>query len=264
MCFKFWKKSQKNVKPDTGREDSDWESSIDVHQEWKNLTDRSRSRISSEDEPNSDASYSSSSSFYVAKTDDTNGDAGWEDSVIHNSSSDSRQSKISSLDECDVYNFSIQSSSSPDLSPAKDDSFTSSSSIQGCRKDLCPRRSCDLCKNYMRSTDKVVRHRDGAEFPINGKLNCSSKNVVYVVSCSLCQVSYVGSSNNVFRRFQSHKSHITTARIAGIRSTVSGLAAHFTSEIHQNDKLEPIEHLNVRIVDRTDDPNELKNLGSTE
>ena len=100
----------------------------------------------------------------------------------------------------------------------------------GCRPDMCQRKrkKCDLCLNYLELTDTITRKIDGATFPITRMFHFKTPLTVYVISCTLCRIDYVGSSNNVFRRVQSHKSHIKSARNGG--NVVSALAGHFSEE----------------------------------
>jgi hypothetical protein len=73
-------------------------------------------------------------------------------------------------------------------------------------------------------------------------------------------MDYVGSSNKIFRRFQSHKSHIIQARKNGVQSTISGVAAHFSSKEHQDDDLDPIQNLRVTLVAKSESFSDLRTL----
>ena len=46
-------------------------------------------------------------------------------------------------------------------------------------------------------------------YTINHRLDCNSRNVVYLISCKVCGLRYVGSTITKFRlRFNNHKSQL--------------------------------------------------------
>ena len=42
-------------------------------------------------------------------------------------------------------------------------------------------------------------HARNNSYPINYHLDCNSRNVVYLISCKVCGVQYVGSTTTKFR-----------------------------------------------------------------
>ncbi len=48
----------------------------------------------------------------------------------------------------------------------------------------------------------------GRTYFINAKFDCNSCNVVYLLTCSVCKLQYVGSTNNVRLRMNNHRSRI--------------------------------------------------------
>ena len=74
------------------------------------------------------------------------------------------------------------------------------------------KKSCKTCKdttfqNFFKST---ITDRNYLTInPTNQYLNCSSKNIIYLITCSQCGVQYVGQTkNNLNRRRSSHRSAI--------------------------------------------------------
>ena len=52
-------------------------------------------------------------------------------------------------------------------------------------------------------------NKTGKVFGINYDLNCNSKSVIYLITCSKCKIQYVGSTTTAFRtRFNNHKSRV--------------------------------------------------------
>ena len=62
---------------------------------------------------------------------------------------------------------------------------------------------------YMDMKDCFVSTATGKRYSINYSLNCNSCNVVYLITCKICGLQYVGSTTTKFRlRFNNHKSRI--------------------------------------------------------
>ena len=74
-------------------------------------------------------------------------------------------------------------------------------------------KGCDLCKNFLKVTDTAYSFHTNSVFKINQKLDCDSKNVVYVINDLVCELSSVGcTSDSTKVRFRNHKSHIKNKR----------------------------------------------------
>ena len=81
----------------------------------------------------------------------------------------------------------------------------------GC--DFCNSKRCDICKNFIKQTDRVYSFHTNSVFNIKQKVNCESQNVVYIINDLLCKVSSVGcTSDSIKVRFRNHKSHIKHER----------------------------------------------------
>lgn len=96
---------------------------------------------------------------------------------------------------------------------------------RGCFK--CNKNRCDLCKNFLTESNHFRSCKTGRIFPIRQHLTCTSKNVVYLTTCELCQLQYVGSTPTEFKvRFRNHKSSI------GTNKRTCELASHFNKLPH--------------------------------
>ena len=75
---------------------------------------------------------------------------------------------------------------------------------------LCDNRSCQDCK-YLEPGERFYSYRTGKSYTINYQLDCNNSNVVYLLSCKVCHVQYVGSTTTKFRlRFDNHKARFRT------------------------------------------------------
>ena len=68
----------------------------------------------------------------------------------------------------------------------------------------------------------------GRHYPIQQKLSCSSRNVIYLATCVKCNLQYVGSTSNEFKvRFRNHKSNMLKNK------RTCELAIHFNNSEHE-------------------------------
>ena len=71
---------------------------------------------------------------------------------------------------------------------------------------------CDLCKHVPQNTKSFRSPWDGRRWQIRTRITCTSDNVVYLIICTLHDnYWYVGSSDNVRRRWTKHKYDWTMA-----------------------------------------------------
>ena len=76
--------------------------------------------------------------------------------------------------------------------------------LKGCYQ--CGKSRCQVCE-HMSEGDKFVCHVTGKEYRINSTFDCDSSGVVYLLSCKVCGMQYVGSTFTPFRtRFNDYKS----------------------------------------------------------
>ena len=72
----------------------------------------------------------------------------------------------------------------------------------------CKSNRCDVC-NYVAPTSSFTSHTTKRSYNINYQLDCNSNNVVYLITCKVCGLQYVGSTSTKFRlRFNNHKSRL--------------------------------------------------------
>ena len=82
--------------------------------------------------------------------------------------------------------------------------------VGGC--EPCAKR-CDLCKNFLKVTNTAYSFHTNSVFNINQKLDCDSKNVIYIINDTVCKLSSVGCTSDSMKvRFRNHKSHIKNKR----------------------------------------------------
>lgn len=105
--------------------------------------------------------------------------------------------------------------------------------LTACRSDYspagagipCQKRRCECCL-YIKTQSEFTSTRNGANFTITGKLDCNSKNILYLIECSKCEEQYVGETERTLRsRLNNHLSDIRNYKETGI-------AEHFNQLDH--------------------------------
>ena len=80
-----------------------------------------------------------------------------------------------------------------------------------------------------RNTSQFISNQANHSYPIRGNLHCKSTNVVYVMTCNVCNIQYVGEiSNTVNNRYRGHRSCIRTEKDHPV-------AIHYRSYNHTTD-----------------------------
>ena len=73
---------------------------------------------------------------------------------------------------------------------------------------ICGRKNCEIC-HILHQGDTFESSNTGKQYKINFSFNCNSRNVVYLLTCKICEKQYVGSTVTKFRsRFSQYKSSI--------------------------------------------------------
>ena len=74
----------------------------------------------------------------------------------------------------------------------------------------CPRgESCELCISLLVPPIRANCSNTGKTYPIPGHIHCTAINVIYLLTCSVCKMQYIGETKNSFRRrFGDHKGYI--------------------------------------------------------
>ncbi|KAJ8035078.1 hypothetical protein HOLleu_22175 [Holothuria leucospilota] len=99
---------------------------------------------------------------------------------------------------------------------------------------------CDLCQNYSSSSRIFYCAATGRSYYIKQYITCTTKNVIYLLTCSKCNVQYIGSTSTEFKvRFRNHKSHMLTNKKTCV------VATHFNHTPHELTDLAflPIERI---------------------
>ena len=110
---------------------------------------------------------------------------------------------------------------------------------QGCYPCNKP---CATCPHIV--TTKTVTNRDGKTFKVNGHYTCQSYNVVYLLTCRVCNIAYIGeTSQTLNNRMRGHVSCIKNKRD-------NPVAHHYNKPNHK------YSDAKVTIVDRATTKNE--------
>jgi hypothetical protein len=89
----------------------------------------------------------------------------------------------------------------------------------------CQKRQCECCL-YIKTQSEFVSKHNAKELTITGKLDCNSKNIIYLIECSLCGEQYVGETERTLReRLNNHLSDIRQYKETGV-------AEHFNQLNH--------------------------------
>ena len=71
-------------------------------------------------------------------------------------------------------------------------------------------KTCRYCPKLNRS-GKIVSHTHKQTFQCMTNVNCQSENLIYLITCSLCGIQYVGpTKNRILTRFKGHYQDIKT------------------------------------------------------
>ena len=112
----------------------------------------------------------------------------------------------------------------------------------------CGNKRCMICKEHLKIGQSFTSKKTNKSYSINYHLDCNSENVVYLLSCRVCNLQYVGSTITSFRlRFNNHKSRIATHSKASraYKDMDDPLYKHFCSAGHQG-----VKDVEVTLIDR--------------
>ena len=70
---------------------------------------------------------------------------------------------------------------------------------------LCGKTRCKLCKLYLQPVDHFTT-ANGTEGQIKSHITCKSTNVVYFLTCNMCNgaMNYIGQTSNFQKRLNNH------------------------------------------------------------
>ena len=64
----------------------------------------------------------------------------------------------------------------------------------------CGTNQCVVCKDHMKEGDTFTSHSNSTSHQIRGNITCSTSNVIYLISCRVCGIQYVGETRTTFKR----------------------------------------------------------------
>ena len=91
--------------------------------------------------------------------------------------------------------------------------------------EKCQKR-CDICTNFLVASTEFTCFATKRKYKVKGILKCTSKNVIYLISCKCCGKQYIGSAISFKERFRIHKSDINTGKVR------CGVANHLLNVCH--------------------------------
>ena len=110
-----------------------------------------------------------------------------------------------------------------------------------CSVSICGRSRCSHCSSINES-DTFTSTTYSKNFKVNSNLTCSSKGVIYVISCKKCKMQYVGQTQQKCSvRMNSHRFDIRNHP-----NSYTNVSEHFNSENHSilDFSFMPIENIN--------------------
>ena len=111
-----------------------------------------------------------------------------------------------------------------------------SSSSEKCQK------RCDICTNFLVASTEFTCFATKHKYKVKGILKCTSKNVIYLISCKCCRKQYIGSVIGFKERFRIHKSDINTGKVR------CGVANHLLNVCHSEGN--KFEYLQIQLKEQ--------------
>ena len=118
----------------------------------------------------------------------------------------------------------------------------------------CTSNRCDVC-NYLAVGDSFSSHVTGTSYTVNHRLDCNSRNVVYLINCKVCGLQYVGSTTTKFRlRFNNHKSRLRahSKMSAANKGKDDTIYKHFHSDEHHG-----LRDIEIHLIDKVNEKDNL-------
>ena len=109
------------------------------------------------------------------------------------------------------------------------------------------KKACTCCRRMSNGVSEYTSTVTGETYKIDGYYTCNTSNCIYLVTCGICNVQYVGKTTRSMR--ERHGDHR-----AKIKNNICGLGAHFSKHaeemgIDMNTNMEEImKHLNLIII----------------
>ena len=71
---------------------------------------------------------------------------------------------------------------------------------------------CVTCQEHILESDTFKSHTTGAHHKIRGYVTCTTSNIIYLISCRICGIQYIGETkNSLKKRFYGHRSTLLWA-----------------------------------------------------
>ena len=94
----------------------------------------------------------------------------------------------------------IPSTNDSSIPPIQHGMFKCTSRCVTCQEHTC---TCIL------ESDSFKSHTTGAHHKIRGHITCTTSNIIYLISCRICGIQYIGETkNSLKKRFYGHKSTV--------------------------------------------------------
>jgi hypothetical protein len=113
----------------------------------------------------------------------------------------------------------------------------------------CGKPRCKTCMKV--NTTTTATSSNNISYPIRGTFNCQSHHIIYLMTCNICHIQYVGESSNTLNtRFRGHESAIRTKQLHPV-------AQHYNTNNHTE------EAYTVTVLDKENDKNKRLRLEET-
>ena len=90
----------------------------------------------------------------------------------------------------------------------------------------CENKKCKTCP-FMTHTNKIQSNTFST--PLKHEIDCSTKNVIYLISCKICSKKYVGQTTTTLRaRFNNHRYSVLKPK----EGRITPVGQHFNSAGH--------------------------------
>jgi hypothetical protein len=110
---------------------------------------------------------------------------------------------------------------------------------------LCNNPTCVTCKSHAYSGASFSSSTFGSTHHVTGSMNCKTNNIIYLITCTKCNIQYVGETGRCLsERLTDHRSNIKSKKITPI-------AIHFNTPGHA---LGDLKALAIEKITETDDP----------
>ena len=110
----------------------------------------------------------------------------------------------------------------------------------------CPSTKCKIC-NYLTESSHFKSTQTGKTFKINHRFNCKSRNIIYLVTCKLYTLKYVGETGcTQAERVNRHTSCIQlrqNTRISLHFNSLNNNIRHFTIMAIEQNAYSDKEHI---------------------